>query len=253
MVYLDHKLSKGGTNSTMEERIHEIISYYQNQTYQTQAQRTYDMLLEMIALDALPEKSIYTEAELTQMLQIGRTPLRDALKLLEFDSITRTIPRLGIQVCEVRIEDYYLQTEVRTALEIVVIQRACQLAPVDLRDRLAQLNRDFTSTAAHGDRLALYRIDRNIHNIIDECSKNPYAVHALAPLRFFEQRIHYLLNRVYPEIGDVLNREHIDYVNGIINGECHAACAHFQNMVDNTTRLIKRQVDAHLGLPFANH
>lgn len=80
----------------MEKRINEIISYYQTQEYRTQAQRTYDMLLEMIALDALSEKKIYTELELTQMLEVGRTPLRDALKLLEFDSIIQTIPRLGI-------------------------------------------------------------------------------------------------------------------------------------------------------------
>ncbi len=231
----------------MEERIHEIISYYQDQTYQTQAQRTYDMLLEMIALDALSEKNVYTELELAQKLQIGRTPLRDALKLLEFDSIIRTIPRLGIQVQEVRIDDYFLQVEVRTALELVVIQRACRLAPAALRDRLSQLNADFDSTAKIDDRLALYRIDRNIHDLIDECSKNPYAVRALAPLRFFEQRIHYLLSKVYPDIGDILNQEHVEYVNGIIAGDADSACTHFKNMVDNTTKLIKRQVDAHMG------
>lgn len=235
----------------MDERIYEIISYYRGQTYQTQSQRTYDMLLEIIALDVLPEKTVYTELELMQMLQIGRTPLRDALKLLEFDSIIRTIPRLGIQVCEVRIEDYYLQAEARTALEILVIKRACQLAPKDLREQLSRLNEAFISTAADGDRLALYRIDRTIHNVIDKCCKNPYAVHALEPLRFFEQRVHYLLSQVYPEIGDVLNQEHIDYVNGIIAGESKVACAHFQNMVNSTTQLIKLQVDAHIGVPLS--
>ena len=119
----------------MEDRSLEIISYYKNQPYQTQAQRTYDMLLEMIALDALSEKSVYTELQLTQMLQIGRTPLRDALRLLEFDSIIETIPRLGIQIREVRIDDYFLQTEVRTTLEIVVIQRACRMISKDLQER----------------------------------------------------------------------------------------------------------------------
>lgn len=235
----------------MDERIHEIISYYQKQSFRTQAHRTYNMLLEIIALDVLPEKNIYTELELAQMLQIGRNPLRDALKLLEFDSIIQTIPRLGIQVCEVRIEDYYLQAEARTVLEILVIKRACQLAPVELREYLGRLNRDFISTAAHGDRLALYRLDRTIHEVIDKCSKNPYAVHALEPLRFFEQRVHYLLSRVYPETDDILNREHIAYVNGIIAGDCDVACAHFKNMVDSTTKLIKLQVDAHMGLPFS--
>lgn len=234
----------------MKKSIHEIISYYQEQNYQTQAQRTYDMLLEIIALDVLPEKKIYTEQELTQILAIGRTPLRDALKLLEFDSIIQTLPRLGIRVCDVRVEDYYLQTEVRTALEIVVIQRACQLASETQKERLVQLNKDFEVAAASGSRLDLYRVDRNIHKIVDECSKNPYAVHALEPLRFFEQRVHYLLGRVYPEVGDALNREHMEYIQAIIDGESEAACAHFKNMVTNTIKLIKLQEDVHMNWSF---
>lgn len=185
------------------------------------------------------------------MLEIGRTPLRDALKLLEFDSIIQTIPRLGIQVCDIRIEDYYLQAEVRTALEIVVIQRACRLAQEKQLQLLDQLNQEFKTTAENGDRLALYRVDRSIHKIVDECSKNPYAVHALEPLRFFEQRVHYMLSPVYPEIGDDLNQEHMKYIQAIINGESDTACAHFKNMVTNTTKLIKLQVDAQIGLSFA--
>lgn len=235
----------------MDQRTSEIVSYYQAQEYRTQAQRTYDMLLELIALDALSERKIYTELELTQLLEVGRTPLRDALKLLEFDSVIQVLPRLGIQVCDVRIEDYYLQAEVRTALEIVVIQRACQLATQKHKDRLETLNREFAVTAEKGDRLALYRIDRSIHKIVDECSNNPYAVHALEPFRFFEQRVHYLLSRVYPETGNVLNQEHMKYIQAIIDGQSGAACDHFKNMVTSTTKLIKQHVDAQIELSFA--
>lgn len=239
-----------GTTGYMDDRSAEIISYYKNLPYQTQSQRTYDILLEMIALDELPQKNIYTELELTQMLQIGRTPLRDALKLLEFDSIIETIPRLGIQVRELRLEDYFLQTEVRTTLEFMVTRRACKLIPKDQRERLSRLNDDFISVAKRGDRLALYRIDRSIHTLIDECCKNPYAVRALTPLRFFEQRVHYLLGLIYSDIDKILNQEHYHYVNGIISGDPDAACGHFDNMIENTLKLVKLQVDAHMGLPF---
>lgn len=235
----------------MEDRSTEIISYYKSLPYQTQAQRTYDILLEMIALDELPEKNIYTELELTEMLQIGRTPLRDALKLLEFDAIIETIPRLGIQVRELRIEDYFLQTEVRTTLEFMVTRRACKLIPKDMREQLSRLNDDFISVAKQGDRLALYRIDRSIHALIDESCKNPYAVRALTPLRFFEQRVHYLLGLIYSDVDQTLNQEHSYYVDAIISGDPDAACEHFDNMIENTLKLVKLQVDAHMGLPFS--
>ena len=235
----------------MEAKNPEIIFYYKSLPYQTQAQRTYDMLLEMIALDELSEKSIFTELELTQMLQIGRTPLRDALRLLEFDSIIETIPRLGIRIREVRVEEYFLQSEVRTTVELMVIQRACTLADNDQRERLAKLNDNFAKIAALDDRLTLYRIDRSIHTFIDECCKNPYAVHALAPLRFYEQRIHYLLGRIYPGTDEILNREHIQYVSDIVAGDVDSAALHFQNMMEATLKLVKLRVDAHMGLPFS--
>lgn len=40
----------------MAENVQESLTYYQSQAYPTQAQRTYDILLEMIALEALPGK-----------------------------------------------------------------------------------------------------------------------------------------------------------------------------------------------------
>lgn len=226
----------------MDKRIDEIISYYQSKPYSTQSSRAYDMLLEMIALEALPGKRVYTEQELGQMLQIGRTPLRDALKLLEFDRIIKTTPRLGIEVRKIRVEDYCLQAEVRTVLEKVVIQRACRLATKNSREELKSLNDSFAANVESGDRLGLYRVDCVLHKLIDECSQNPYAVHALEPLRFFEQRVHYLLWQIYPEVGKSLNQEHIDYVNSIIEGNEETACIHFENMVANTLKLVQLQI-----------
>ncbi len=234
----------------MAENVQESLTYYQSQAYPTQAQRTYDILLEMIALEALPGKKVYTELELCQMLQIGRTPLREALKLLEFDSIIKTIPRLGIQVQECRIEDYCLLAEVRTVLEKVVIRRACRLATGSFQQELDRLNGAYRATCQANDPLALYRVDRKLHDLIDECSKNPYAVHALAPLRFYEQRVHYLLSRVYPEIGDMLDTEHIAYVEAIIAGLPDDACTHFENMVASTEKLVQLQMRANMGTLF---
>lgn len=232
---------------TIQERGQEIISYYKNMPYQTQAQQIYDMLLELIALDELPAKRIYTELELTQMLETGRTPLRDALRLLEFDSIIETIPRHGVQIRELHIEDYFLQTEVRTTLEHVVIRRACMLIRDDERQHLQNLNREFENADSINDRRGLYRQDRSIHALVDECCRNPYAVRALTPLRFYEQRVHYLLGRIYPEIDDILNREHVRFVNDIVLGNAESACQHFDNMIESTLNLVKRQVDAHMG------
>lgn len=233
----------------MEDRVQEIVAYYRDRPYQTQTKRAYDVLLELIALESLAGEDVITEQKLAQMLQIGRTPLREALKMLEVNHIIKTIPRLGIQVQKIRIEDYYLQSEVRSTLEKLVIRRACGHIDARKRAQLKELNEAFSTTAAQRDRLTLYRVDKAIHALIDDCSKNPYAIHALEPLRFSEERVHYRLGRVYPEIGDELNREHIEYVNAIICGKEENACAHFDNMIADTAKLMQQQLDQLLFIP----
>ena len=223
----------------MGSNVQETIAYYDSITYHTQAERTYDMLLEMIALGNFDENKSYTALSLSHILQIGLTPLRDALNLLKFDSIIDITPRVGISVRDYRLEDYFLQADARKALEEILIRRACVLSNNASRATLKSLNEKFKNHALHGERLELYRVDRAIHNFIDVCAKNEYVVHALKPLRFFEQRVHYMLHRVYPDTGELLNQEHIAYVNAIIENKDDMACKHFKNMIDYTIKLVQ--------------
>lgn len=227
----------------MEHQFQEIISYYQNQPYPTQTQCLYDMLLEIIALNALPEQETFTEQELMKLTQAGRTPLHEALKLLEFNHVVKIIPRVGVRMCTIHLEDYYLQAEARSTLEKLVTLRACRLSTEKSRSELKKLNGAYAAFVEKNDRLSLYRVDHNIHMLLDTCCKNPYLVHALAPLRFFEQRVHFLLSQTYPQINEELNREHISYVDEVIAGRADEACAHFDNMASCTARLLKQQID----------
>jgi len=236
--------------NSITAQLENTLSYYQAQSYTTQAKRAYDVLLELIAQGMFSETKIYTEEELGNILRIGRTPLREALKLLEFDAVIKIVPRLGIQMQACRLEEYLLEVEVRVALENVVMRRACLLATDSHRQQLTALNEQFAHMVKSGDNLGLYRVDCKIHAAIDESSKNPYAVRALAPLRFYEQRVHYLLSNVYPEIGLNLNRAHIAYVDAIICKQENAACKHFGDMIDETTKLVRKHVAANMGILF---
>lgn len=232
----------------MNKKINETIIYYQERSYSTQAERTYDLLIELIVQDDIFSQKIYTEAEMAEMLSVGRTPLRDALKLLEFDSVIKIIPRLGIQVIECKIEDFLLQTEARLALENMVSKRACKLAVDNQRDRLKELNKEFEKAAIQGDDPQIFRLDKRIHRLIDEASNNPYAVHALKPLRFFEQRVHYQLSHVFPQLGETLNNEHIAYVNAVIDKDEDASCQHLEKMIDATKDMVKARLEDNMGV-----
>ena len=60
-------------------------------------------LEEMIVSLELPPGSVWSEAELSAQLGIGRTPVREALQRLENEHLVTILPRHGVQVTEINV------------------------------------------------------------------------------------------------------------------------------------------------------
>src|SRR5262245_46131429 len=60
-------------------------------------------LEEMIVSLELAPGSIWSEAELSARIGIGRTPVREALQRLEADHLVRILPRHGAQITEINV------------------------------------------------------------------------------------------------------------------------------------------------------
>jgi DNA-binding GntR family transcriptional regulator len=60
-------------------------------------------LEEMIVSLELPPGSVWSEADLSAKLGIGRTPVREALQRLEGDHLVRILQRHGAQITEINV------------------------------------------------------------------------------------------------------------------------------------------------------
>ena len=65
------------------------------------ADKTYYKLEEMIVLTQLKPGIMYTEKELADLLEVGRTPVREALQRLSLEGLVNIIQRRGVQITEV--------------------------------------------------------------------------------------------------------------------------------------------------------
>jgi len=90
------------------------------------ADRAYAEVRDMIVTLRLPPGSAINEERLSAELGVGRTPLRDALKRLEAETLVAIYPRQGTFVTEVNITDHGLITDVRRQLEGHAAQRAAE-------------------------------------------------------------------------------------------------------------------------------
>jgi DNA-binding GntR family transcriptional regulator len=160
------------------------------------AERAYFDLRDRIVTLRLPPGTALVEDELMKELEIGRTPLREAIKRLALENLVEVRPRRGTYVTDVNVADIVHITEVRAELE----GYAAQLAAMRMEDdgRLeAEALLDELEHLDPQDSEALMQIDERVHRLAWAAAGNPYLLDTLEGYFALSLRIWYLvLDRV---------------------------------------------------------
>jgi DNA-binding GntR family transcriptional regulator len=90
----------------------------------TEAHHTYQRLRAAILLGRLAPAEPLVESELMSILQVGRTPLREAVRMLMHDGLVEVLPRRGTYVTMVDLAESAHLLAARRGLERVVATRA---------------------------------------------------------------------------------------------------------------------------------
>ncbi len=165
----------------------------------TDSYKAYIQIKERIVTARMPPGSVIDESALIQRLQLGRTPIREALKQLEAENLVVVAPRRGMFVADIAIKDLQEIHEVRLELESLCARLAVErISPAQLVE-LGQLVEDL---AAHGDEYDQVRsmgIDRRLHCLIAEAAGNNLLFTEFEKLYNLSLRIWYVyLDRLQP-------------------------------------------------------
>jgi DNA-binding GntR family transcriptional regulator len=113
------------------------------------------------------------ERELSEQLGVSRTPLREAFRLLAAEGLLLQLPNRGVQVVALSREDVRHAFEVMASLEGLAGElAAARVTDADLDD-LRALQGDLEKAHKRGDLSGYYRINRAIHDRLNEIAGNP--------------------------------------------------------------------------------
>ncbi|WP_105617177.1 GntR family transcriptional regulator [Vallitalea okinawensis] len=185
---------------------------------ETLADRAYKILENQIVKLDIEPGSVWSEKELSELAGIGRMPVREAIKKLETAHLVTIMPRRGIIINEIRIEDMLLQMEVRRLLENLIARRASRYATEEQRAKLRTLAKDYEEATIRKDSEKAVDVDDQFNTLIAKASKNSYATSALAPLHASARRLYYTQYKVQPEMVNKINYAHIDLMKAVANG-----------------------------------
>lgn len=155
---------------------------------ESRASAAYRRLEEDIVTLKLKPGGAVTEGQLTRDLDMGRTPIREAIQRLSWEGLVTIRPRLGIVVAEMNPADFARILEARHALEVVLAKSAARLASRDERRALHGCARDMRIAASEPDVVRFLQLDKAFDDLVATAACNPFAAKAVAPLQTLSRR-----------------------------------------------------------------
>jgi DNA-binding GntR family transcriptional regulator len=145
-----------------------------------QGNGAYRQILAEIRSGALLPGARLRETELAERLGISRTPVREAIRLLEADGLVAHIPRQGATIRLLDYTEVMELYEMRAVLEGTAARLAARAASDMELDELTALNAEMASAKATA---MAYELNRQFHMTLLDAAKNRYLVKSVSTLQ----------------------------------------------------------------------
>ena len=204
----------------------------------TLADKAYYELEEKIVTLELKPGTIVSENAISQLLGIGRMPIRLAFKRLEEASLVSSLPRKGILINDIKMEDAFLQMEVRLVMERLLVARACKHATAEERKKLRVLAKQYVEATSAIDKKKAIKVDDEFNQLLGQCAKNKFAWKAILPFYALCRRLYYYTYQTDENLTSDINLAHIDLMEAIAAGDESTA----QNTLNHLHKLNERLI-----------
>jgi DNA-binding GntR family transcriptional regulator len=204
----------------------------------SQSEEAYLRIRDRIVCLEMPPGSVVNEARLRGELDIGRTPIREALQRLAQENLIKSIPHRGTFVTDVNITDLARITEVRIVLEAHAARLASDRLSAADRVAVAELL-EVLEKGTNLDQRELMRLDQRIHRQIYKSARNPFLEATLERYFNLSLRLWYLVLDREVGLREAL-REHMELLRAILAGDPDRAEDSMRRHVSNFEQEIRK-------------
>lgn len=179
------------------------------------------------------------ELQLAAKLGVSRTPIREAIRMLEQEGLAVTVPRKGAEVARMTEKDMEDVLQVREALDELAVNIACDQITEEQLEELCLSMKEFEAATKTDDVKRIAQADVRFHDIIYQSTGNLKLVTMLNNLReqMYRYRVEYLKDE---HSYSNLMKEHKDIVDGLTARDKQKAIKAMQIHVDNQATAVKK-------------
>jgi DNA-binding GntR family transcriptional regulator len=178
------------------------------------AGRAYAELRDRIVTLRIAPGAPINEDALGRELEMGRTPMREAIKRLALEKLVTVFPRRGTFASEINITDLTAISDVRVQLEGHAAYRAAERITPAGEIELDELRAALAACRDGEDATTLMVLDARVHRFVHRCAANPYLEETLSRYFNLSLRIWYLVLERLPHLPARVH-EHGDLLEAI--------------------------------------
>jgi DNA-binding GntR family transcriptional regulator len=202
----------------MNNRLSDVLDVSRDpEDAESQTEQAHRQIEEMIITLELPPGASVSEATLSARIGISRTPVRMAIKRLEHQGLITCVPRKGVFIRQLRVEDELAVLEVRRPLERMLACKAARSTTEAQRQTLRFCVECMVQAALAGDVRRYLHFDSECDRIIYETSRNPFAIDFVELLYTHSRRFWVAYSKQADWIK--IARLHEDMMNAVADGD----------------------------------
>ena len=189
------------------------------------------------------------EEKLAKNLEVSRTPVREAIRMLELEGLVVMIPRRGAEVARITVEDLQEALEVRMAIEDLSVRLASLRIDEEGKEKLRKASEAFDAALEKKDVVKIAEKDERFHDVIFEATKNRRLINLAHNLREQVYRYRYEYVKDFSS-HDKLSRELARIMDAILNGDVVRAQQAMRGHIYDQLQRVIEIIQAESGNPF---
>ena len=207
----------------------------------------YDYLLTKICSGEMAPNTPIVEQEVSSLLNISRTPAREAIRQLEMEGLVIHIVSRGTFVRELTMQDVNEIYQIRRLFEMAALEQAVNLIP---EEELEEMENELVSIGDASQDEDFYHADRNLHSTLLRYAYNSRMVTFYDILNAQIERIRRISSATPKRLASS-KAEHLAIIKAIRSRDLEASRKALADHIDNVHRSALRVLDSmRMGLKY---
>ena len=207
-------------------------------------QKVYELVKEKIMNLEIKPGEIVTDGKIANLLNVSRTPVRDALRRLEFEGFLISVYGRGWKVYSLFLEDIEQIIDIKISLETKILREAAECNEDSKRASLKKALKEMKKATETSDSDAWRKANTEFHKVILDMCKNKRAARIIANMN----QQYYRVVAVLLPIGST--KEHEAIASAVLAGDGDTAEHLMRIHLENVYKTLSYKITNYV-LPYA--